>query len=194
MSKIIGLTGGIGSGKTTVANYLASLGIPVYIADIEAKKILDSPEVVERLRSEFGEDIIADGKADRKKLAKIVFDDSRKLEKLNSIVHPAVREHFRKWLEEHNAHDIVVKEAAILFESGTYKEVDAIIHVTAPEEIRIRRVMDRDDVSREDVLARMKNQWSDHKKSELSDFNVLNVNISDMQQQINDILKKLRNF
>lgn len=192
--KVIGLTGGIGSGKTTVAHYLESLGIPIYIADLRAREITNRPDIVEKIAALFGSEVVQDGKIDRAALASIVFNDSAKLRQLNEIIHPAVEKDFREWLEQHKHHDIVVKEAAILFETGSYKSLDAVINVSAPEDIRIERVMSRDNVTREQVLERMKNQFSEEKRQQLADFNVLNINISQMKQQINDILKKLRNL
>ncbi len=194
MTKIVGLTGGIGSGKSTVAKYIASLGIPVYIADEKAKEVLEETKVINELVSAFGEDVLTAGKPDRKKIADIVFNDAEKLKLLNSIIHPAVKADFNKWIGRHQNEDIVVKEAAILFESGSYKDVDAIILVTAPENIRIERVMKRDNVAKENVLARIKNQWPEERKAALSDFTVNNLNISTTHKEIDDILKKLRNF
>ena len=131
-TKIIGLTGGIGSGKSTMANYFASLGVPVYIADEEAKKILYLPEAVKEVKAAFGEQVFTNNIPDRAKLAKVVFNDPEKLAVLNAIIHPKVRQHFTEWLELHKSQNFVIKEAAILFESGSYRDCDKIILVTAP--------------------------------------------------------------
>ena len=146
MPKIIGLTGGIGSGKTTIAKHIEQLGIPVYIADIEAKKILETKIIIDRISDAFGHDILENQKIDRKKLSKVVFENPEKLKTLNSIIHPEVAKHFKNWVQENQNHQIVVKEAAILFESGSYKNCDKVILVTAPKETRIQRVINRDNI------------------------------------------------
>lgn len=193
MTKIIGLTGGIGSGKTTVAKLLESEGIPVYISDEEAKKILDEPQTIKQLISEFGNDIILDGKVDRKKLSEIVFNSPDKLKKLNSIIHPLVKTHFDKWVLKNSHLPFVVKEAAILFESGSYKYCDIIITVTADIEIRIQRVVDRDKVSRDQVLDRIKNQWTDEERIKHSDFVIKNENFEETRSEVQKILQKIKN-
>ena len=165
MTRIIGLTGGIGSGKSTVAAFFEQEGIPVYYADDRAKEVSSRPDILSRIAHAFGASVISGALLDRKKLASIVFNSPEKLELLNGIIHPAVRQDFGKWLLEHKEFPMVVREAAILFESGSYKDCDWIITVTASVEIRIQRVMKRDGVSMESVLARMKNQWDDEKKA-----------------------------
>ena len=158
-TRIIGLTGGIGSGKTTVANYIQSKGIPVYISDLEAKKVMDSSEIIEKIIDAFGTDIIDSNKSlNREKLASIVFNDSEKLKQLNAIVHPAVKKHFENWIIQYQKSPFIVKEAAILFESGSYKDCNEIITVSAPLETRIARVLKRDTTSKEKVLQRINNQ------------------------------------
>lgn len=193
MTKIIGLTGGIGSGKTTVANYIKSLGIPVYIADEEAKKIMETREVVDLIREAFGKEIISENKIIREKLAQLVFNHPDKLQKLNDIVHPLVRSHFNHWVKNHADFPFIVKEAAILFESGSYKYCDSIITVTAPLEIRLQRVIDRDKATRESVLSRMKNQWSEEEKIGKSDYVIHNLTLEDTKNQVDNILKLLKN-
>ena len=194
MTKIIGLTGGIGSGKTTVANLFIAHGIPVYIADEEAKKILDQPEIAAAVASKFGDDVCNGQLVDRRKLAAIVFNNPVKLQQLNSIIHPAVKKHFIQWVKARSGHQMVVKEAAILFESGTNADCDAVITVTAPLEKRIERVMKRDGISREAVLDRIENQWDESKKIALSDFVIDNVDRDATERQFSEILKKLQNF
>jgi dephospho-CoA kinase len=176
-TRIIGLTGGIGSGKTTIARYFESLGVPVYIADDEAKKILYLPQAVQELAAAFGGDVLTDGQPDKAKLAAVVFNDAEKLKTLNKIIHPKVGKHFEQWAESHKDKKFVIKEAAILFESGSYKLCDGVILVTAPIDVRIQRVMDRDGVSREKVEERMAHQWSDEKKIALSDYVINNYNL-----------------
>ena len=190
-TKIIGLTGGIGSGKTTIARYFESLGVPVYIADDEAKKILFTPGAIDELKAAFGQEIFSDSVPDRQKLAALVFNDPEKLKILNAIIHPKVQEHFTNWVNNYKDKSFVIKEAAILFESGSYKDCDKIILVTAPEEVRIQRVMRRDNVSREMVKERMQNQWSDTKKSALSDYIITNTSLENAQQEAHKIFLKL---
>ena len=194
MTKIIGLTGGIGSGKTTVAAHFESLGIPVYIADDAGKKVLAYPENIAAVRSIFGDEVIADGKINTKKVAAIVFKDRNKLTALNNIVHPAVTSDFASWLKRQDGHPFVIKEAAVLFESGSYINCDAVILITAPLEIRIQRVMQRDGITQNEVMQRVNNQWTDAKKMMHSTFIIENVDISQMKQQVSNILKKMKNI
>jgi dephospho-CoA kinase len=191
-TKIIGLTGGIGSGKTTMAKYFASKGIPVYIADDEAKKVMFLPEAIQEITAAFGNDVLSDGLPDKKKLADIVFNDPGKLQILNSIIHPKVRQHFYEWVRKQKDAIFVIKEAAILFESGSYKDCDKIILVTAPLDIRIKRVMDRDKVSRDKVLERIANQWDDEKKKGMSHYIINNVNLDEATKQADKIVKELQ--
>lgn len=192
MTKIIGLTGGIGSGKTTVANYFKSQGVPLYIADDEAKALLFTDEVIKEVREAFSNDVFTDGLPDRAKLSSMVFNDPEKLTMLNNIIHPKVAEHFKEWIKEHKDANFIIREAAILFESGTYKDCDAVILVTAPKEIRIHRVMQRDNTTREKVIERMNVQWDDEKKAALSDYIITNVEIDNTIEQASKILKILK--
>ena len=191
MTKIIGLTGGIGSGKTTVANEFSSFGIPVYITDQEAKNLMHSDSIMNQIKTEFGSAIFDKEVLLRGKLSEIVFNDSKKLEKLNSIVHPAVKEHFRKWLLRHKDSPFIIYESAILFESGSYKDCDFVITVVAPLELRIKRVIERDKTTREKVLERIKNQWNDDEKSSKSDFIIKNSSLEAIKLEIVKILNFL---
>ena len=193
MTKIIGLTGGIGSGKTIVAEYFKSLGVPVYIADEEAKKLMTSDDIINALSNEFGKEILENGILNREKLAQLVFNDSKKLQKLNSIVHPEVKKHFDNWVEKHKNYSFIVKEAAILFESGSYKYCDTIITVTAPLETRLQRVMKRDKTDRESVLKRIENQWTDEQRIAKSNYVIHNLSVESTKKQVDEILKKLKN-
>lgn len=189
--KIVGITGGIGSGKTTVAKIFETYGIPVYYADDEAKKLNDtSPIIKEGLTTLFGERIYISGKLDRSLLASKIFLDKELLQKVNSIIHPQVAKHFKEWVSVQKS-PYILKEAAILFESGGDKHCDKIILVTAPENIRIDRVMKRDRISKEQVLSRMKNQWDDEKKRRLSDFIIENLDLKDTERQVAQIHKIL---
>lgn len=194
MTKVIGLTGGIGSGKTTIARLFEAEGIPVYIADDEAKKIMLHPETVSEVASVFGSDVVRDHLIDRKKLAAIVFNHPEKLKKLNAIIHPLVKKHFDDWLKVHEKHPFVIKEAAILFESGSYKFCDKIITVYASEATRIKRVMQRDNASEKDVLERIHNQWSDEERMAKSDFVLKNENFAETKSNFSEILKILKNL
>jgi dephospho-CoA kinase len=193
MTKIIGLTGGIGSGKTMVAVYFKSFGIPVYIADKEARKLMTSDKIIEALSIEFGKEILENGFLNREKLAQLVFNNPKKLKKLNSIIHPEVKKHFVNWVEKHKNYPFVVKEAAILFESGSYKYCDTIITVTAPLETRLQRVMKRDKTDRESVLKRIENQWTDEQRITKSNYVIHNLSVESTKKQVDEILKKLKN-
>ncbi|MDI6050075.1 dephospho-CoA kinase [Flavobacterium sp. XS2P24] len=192
MTKIIGLTGGIGSGKTTIANYFKSFGIPVYIADDEARKIMQSVEIISAIKDVFGDTVFENEKLNREELAKIVFNNPEKLEKLNNIVHPAVKKHFEQWLLQHTAAPYVIYEAAILFESGSYKNCDLIITVTAPIESRIKRVVERDKTTRELVLKRINAQWTDEQRISKSDFIIENTSMETTKLEVVKILKILK--
>lgn len=193
MTKIIGLTGGIGSGKTTVANHFKQAGIPVYIADEEARRISNSPEVFQEIKNKFGEDVFDGTILNRQKMAQIVFNNSEKLSQLNAIIHPAVRKHFQDWLTAHPEAEFVLYEAAILFESESYKNCDLIITVTAPLEDRIQRVILRDKTTREQVISRINAQWDDEQRTSKSHFVIENVDLKTSAIEIDKILKILRN-
>lgn len=193
MTKIIGLTGGIGSGKTMVAKYIESLGIPVYIADDQAKILMSTPEIIKAISNEFGTHIVDNEMLNRKKLAQLVFNNPDKLKKLNSIVHPQVKRHFDEWLKKHKNAPLVVKEAAILFESGGDKYCDAIITVTSSIETRVQRIMERDKTDRESILQRIHNQWTDEQRIAKSDYVIHNISVDETHKQIDEILNLLTN-
>ena len=193
--KIIGLTGGIGSGKTSVANYIQSKGIPVYISDLEAKKVMELPEVITEIESIFGESVVTKNRTlDREKLASIVFNDQDKLKLLNSIVHPAVKRNFEKWVVKHKNYSYLVKEAAVLFESGSYKDCAAVITICAPVESRIERVINRDKTSREKVLQRINNQLTDEQRIAKSQYVINNEDFEQTKIQIDNLLISLKNI
>jgi dephospho-CoA kinase len=191
MTKIIGLTGGIGSGKSTIANFFSEFGIPVYIADNEAKKLMLSYEITNNIRNVFGASVFDKTELNKAKLADIVFNDVNELSKLNKIIHPAVKKDFNEWLTKNSNYSHVIYEAAILFESGSYKDCDIIITVTAPEEIRINRVVKRDHTTREQVLSRIKMQWNDTDRISKSDFLIINENLKIAKEEVLKILKIL---
>lgn len=192
--KVVGLTGGIGSGKTTVANYFKELGVPIYIADVEAKALMNRSKVIKRkLIQIFGEDTYENNNLNKSFIAGKIFNDKSLLEQMNSIVHPKVASHFKRWLKKQTA-PYVIKEAAIIFENGSYKSLDLTITVVAPENIRIKRVIERDNSTAEKVEAIIKNQWSDSEKVKLSDFVIENISLEDTKLQVKkihqEILKK----
>lgn len=191
MTKVIGLTGGMGSGKTTIAAYFAEMGVPVYIADNGAREVMQLDHVIQEIKKVFGETVFESGVLNRARLAEIVFNDKEKLAKLNAIVHPAVKKDFEVWLLQHQNYEYVIYEAAILFESGRYKECDFIITVTAPEEIRIDRVLKRDNTTRSQVLSRMQMQWKDEDRISKSNFVINNVNLKIAKEEVVKILKIL---
>ena len=194
MTKVIGLTGGIGSGKTTIARLFEAEGIPVYIADDEAKKIMLLTETINEIQGVFGCEVINDGQIDRKKLSAVVFINPEKLKQLNAIVHPMVKKHFDTWLTKYQDHAFVIKEAAILFESGSYKYCDKIITVYASKETRLKRVMQRDNASEKEVLERIQNQWTDAERISKSDFVIKNENFAETKSNFSEILKILKNL
>jgi dephospho-CoA kinase len=194
MTKIIGLTGGIGSGKTTIANHLKSLGIPVYNSDEQAKKILYLPETIKSLKSVFGNGIFSNNLLDKEKLSKLVFNYPIQLKLLNQIIHPAVKVDFDKWLFANKNAKLVIKEAAILFESGSYKDCDAIISISAPQELRIQRVINRDLATYEEVMSKINNQWTDDMRNKKSDYVIDNQDIEVACAQTQKIITILLNY
>lgn len=192
MTKVIGLTGGIGSGKSTVANYIASKGIPVYIADEEAKIIMEREDVKQKIQNLFTQPILnSDNTLNRKKIAELVFNNPIKLKELNAIVHPEVQLHFKNWLKKHENYAFIIKEVSILFETGGNKQCDKVILITAPVELRVQRAMKRDNLTKKDILVRIENQHPDSKKKELSDFIVENIDLKNTFLKIDEILKIL---
>ncbi len=188
----VGITGGIGSGKSTVASLIKNLGFPVYEADVEAKKIISEDEEVRcQIIHLLGEQSYDVSGYNRQYVAGLVFNDKGLLQSLNEIVHPAVAKHFSNWCNLHRNHKIVFQEAAILFENGGYRKFDKTILVTAPEDLRIKRVMHRDDISESEVRARIKNQWTEDEKRKLADFLIHCDGEHLVIPQVNDILKKL---
>lgn len=193
MTKVVGLTGGIGSGKTTVAKMFEELGVPIYIADIEARKITNEPSTLELIKAAFGSSVIESGTLNREAMAKIVFSNPEKLSKLNEIVHPLVGQDFKKWLNVNKEQIYVIKEAAILLETEKPHNCDYVITVTAPISIRIQRVIDRDGISISEVQNRINNQWSDEKRIEKSDFVIENVDFKKTYEQVSIIHQKIIN-
>ncbi len=172
----VGITGGIGSGKTTVCKIFETLGIPVYYADDRAKWLMThDPELVEAISNTFGQAAYSpEGQLNRAYLAKVVFGDAEKLAQLNALVHPAVFRDGSQWHQSQTGAPYTLREAALLFESGSYRAIDKMIVVTAPQEIRIKRVMERDQVTADAVLARIEKQWPEEEKVKRADYVILN--------------------
>ncbi|MDQ2752887.1 MAG: dephospho-CoA kinase [Bacteroidota bacterium] len=170
----IGLTGGIGSGKSTVAKVFEVLGVPVFYADIVTKEMMNSNvHLRDQLMLAFGEETYANNKLNRAYLSSIVFNDATQLQRLNSIVHPVAIAEAQRWFSQQTA-PYVIKEAALLFEAGTAKELDYIIGVSAPQYLRIQRVMKRDGITEEGVLQRMSKQMDEAEKMKQCNFILIN--------------------
>ena len=192
---IVGLTGGIGSGKSTVINHFKELGVNCYQADKEAKKLMDSNQnLINNIQKSFGSNIYINSKLDRKKLASIVFKNKKKLHLLNSIVHPVVNEHFINYCIDLKD-KYIVKEVAIIFETRTQDRFDKIILVKAPKEERVNRIVNRDKCNRQDAIDRINNQIEDKDKIDKSDFIIDNINLEDIPNKVlkihNTILNSL---
>ncbi|HRH03820.1 MAG TPA: dephospho-CoA kinase [Bacteroidia bacterium] len=185
------ITGGIGSGKTTLCRILEQFDIPVFYADDVAKNLLQTPKIQTLVQQTFGDAVCSNGSVDKQKLATIVFGNEKKLNQLNSMIHPAVAENYAMWLRQHQSKKIVAKEAAILFESGSYKQCDKIICVYAPAKVRIQRVMLRSQLSKEEVKARMKKQLPESEKIKRSDFVIYNDDKRLVIPQVTKVLDKL---
>lgn len=172
----VGITGGIGSGKSTVAKIFSALGVPVYDSDNHARSIMNTDAVlIEQIKNNFGNDAYdASGNLNRKFLAENVFAFPDRLEKLNGLVHPRVGEGFNQWAMNQTARQYVLKEAALLFETGSAKQLNKVIVVTAPEELRIKRVMSRDGRSEAETKRIIQRQWAEEKKISLADFIIQN--------------------
>jgi dephospho-CoA kinase len=190
----VGLTGNMGSGKSTVSRIFSALGVPVYHADDESKKFLGQQAVIEEVASRFGQGILSEtGAVKRKTLASIVFNDPSALADLNSILHPLVKADAQEWASLHPEQPYVILEAAIIFESGLRGEYDRVICVTCPQETAVARVMERDGTQREEVLHRLRFQWDDEKKKRESDFVIDNDGTTPLLPQvlsIHHLLKK----
>ncbi len=190
---LVGLTGGIGSGKSTVINYFKELGITCYQADDEAKKLMNSDKgLIKKIKNSFGDSIYINSKLDRKKLSAIVFTDKQKLELLNSIVHPYVNRHFENYCK--GLEDIyIIKEVAIIFEIGTQNKFDKIILVRAPKEDRVERIINRDKCNRQDAINRINNQIADDDKIDQCDFIIDNINLEEISNKVLKIHNSILN-
>ena len=189
--KIVGLTGGIGSGKSTVLKQFEDLGINTYSADKAAKKLINSDEdLIESIKGLFGDNIYNNNILDTIKLSKIVFQDSHKLESLNSIIHPAVAKDFKSFIKTNHG-EYIVKEVAIIFETNTEDNYDKIILVRAPIEDRIKRVVLRDNITKDDVIRRVNNQIDDSTIIDKCDYVIDNNNLMELKEKVINIHKDL---
>ncbi len=188
----IGITGGIGSGKTTVCKVFSILGVPVFYSDIEAKMIIDFNALVRsKLINKFGDDIYNSRGVNRPKLALKIFSDNKALEFVNSVVHPEIRKQFYEFCGKHSNAKYVIEEAAILFESGVYKDLDYVISVIADENTRISRVLERDNTDVESIKNRINSQFDDSIRQKMSDEIIINDNDVMLLPQIIKIHRKL---
>ena len=186
--KRIGITGGIGAGKSLVAEIIKAMGYPVYNSDERAKELTESnPKIKEGLIHLFGEEIYQNDTLNKFALAQAIFSDESLREKVNALIHPIVREDFNLWALAQN-NSLVFNESAILFETGSFKNFDAIILVYAPKELRIKRIMKRDNCSENEVLKRMNAQFSDEEKYQLTEFRVLNDEQTPLLKQVEQII------
>jgi dephospho-CoA kinase len=190
--KILGITGGIGAGKTLLMRHLKTKKIPTYISDYHAKKIAGSEIVLFKIKQTWGLKVLSDGIVDKKKLSAIVFENKTEMNKLNNIIHPLVKKHWEKWLLIKKKHAWVAKESAILLEVGGRNYCEIVINVIAPLSTRIERIMKRDKLdSVGDVMLRINAQWNDKKRNEMSDYIIQNNSKIYAISQLNDILEKI---
>ncbi|NVO10632.1 MAG: dephospho-CoA kinase [Bacteroidales bacterium] len=190
----IGVTGGIGSGKTQVCSIISAMGYPIFNADLVARRIVEEDsKIIMSIKEVFGDNIYSNGLLNRKRVAELVFSNPKLLETLNYIVHPAVKDYFNNWVLNYHSRSLVVEEAAILFESDTYKDLDKIIVVSAPLEVRINRVKKRDGMSREAILNRINSQLHQEELIKRGDYIIENDEVQLILPQIvviiNDLLK-----
>jgi len=189
--KKLGLTGGIGVGKTYVSKVFRQMGIPVFNADIEAKNCMaEDKGLMQKVKTSFGENFYDNGVLQKEELAKIVFNNSERLAELNALVHPVVKQKFDDWCTQQTA-ELVIKEAAILFESDAHLGLDAVICVSAAEKVRIERVQNRDGSSVADIKSRMDKQMPQSKKEELADFIIVNDGEQLLLPQLIKVLKEM---
>jgi dephospho-CoA kinase len=192
--KIIGLTGGIGSGKTTISKEFKNFGIPVYYADDEAKSLVNRSKVIRRKLTElFGKSAYKNDALNRDFIRKKIFEDDDLRLKMNSIVHPKVKSHFKRWLKKQSAL-YIIKEAAIIYEIGQQDTYDKIIVVTANEKDRISRIQERDGLSKDQITRIITKQWADKKKVEFADYVIINNDLESAKSQALNIHNKLLEF
>ena len=192
----VGITGGIGSGKSTITSLFHDLGVPIYNSDERAKWLLSNDvDLMNQIKILFGQESYSNNKLNRAHIANIVFQDHDMLKQLNAIVHPLVKIDFENWLLLQKKEPLVIKEAAILIESGAYKELDILIVVFANKEIRIKRVMNRDNVAKEDVEKRIETQLSDSERLKFAHYSIENnKDQSNLKKQVGELYKQLLSY
>lgn len=188
---LIGLTGGIGSGKTTVARLFEELGVPIFYSDDEAKALYQRPEIQHKIAEIAGHDVFDEGILNRKRLAEKIFSNQMIRQQVNGIIHPEVRKSFAEFVLRHAEEPYLINEAAILFESGSYRQFHKTILVTAPEQIRINRVRQRDNADTDEIKKRMNAQWPDEQKIPLADLIIDNVELTETQKAVQKIHENL---
>lgn len=191
----VGITGGIGSGKSTACEIFESLNVPVYYSDNRAKYLMQHEHfLIDQIKKEFGEDVYDNGVLQKEKLAALVFGNAEKLKKLNALVHPLVFRDTERWTEEQRSKNIpyCIKEAALLIETGSYKQLDKLIVVTAPKNIRIKRIIERDHTTEENINQRIKSQMPEEEKIKLADFVINNSKgIDELKTEVLKVHKQI---
>ena len=190
--KRIGITGGIGSGKSFIATIIERMGYPVYYSDVRSKELTNiHPVIRQGLIDLVGENVYFGGELDKKVLATAIFSNDELRLKVNQLIHPIVRQDFEDWANSQKS-DLIFNEAAILFETGAYRNFDATILVYAPEELRLKRVLKRDIITKEEVLARMNNQMNDNEKRKMTSLQILNDGESPLLNQLEEVIERLK--
>ena len=189
--KKIGITGGIGSGKSFVANIIEKMGFPIYYSDVRSKELTNSHPIIRQgLIHLVGENVYFEGELDKKILAEAIFSNDEMRLKVNQLIHPIVRQDFEDWAKAQTS-DLIFNEAAILFETGAYRNFDATVLIYAPIELRLKRVLKRDIITKEEVLARINNQMSDEEKLKMTPYSILNDGERPILIQIETILEEI---
>jgi dephospho-CoA kinase len=189
--KKIGITGGIGSGKSFVANIIEKMGYPVYYSDLRSKELTNSHPIIRQgLIDLVGENVYFEGELDKKILAEAIFSNDEMRQKINQLIHPIVRQDFEDWAKAQTS-GLIFNEAAILFETGAYRNFDATVLIYAPIELRLKRVLKRDIITKEEVLARINNQMSDEEKLKMTPYSILNDGETPILIQIETILEEI---
>ncbi len=190
--KKIGVTGGIGSGKSFVANIIEKMGYPVYYSDVRSKELTNTNPIIRQgLIHLVGKNVYFDGELDKKILAEAIFSNDEMRLKVNQLIHPIVRQDFEDWAKA-QTNDLIFNEAAILFETGAYRNFDATVLIYAPIELRLKRVLKRDIITKEEVLARINNQMSDEEKLKMTPYSILNDGESPLLKQIEEVIESLK--
>lgn len=188
----LGITGGIGSGKSVVSHLLEVMGVPVYIADIESKRLtVTDPQIRQELINLLGEEVFQNGELNKPFLANYLFSNPEHAQNINNIIHPKVKDDFCRWAEAHKHHPIIAMEAAILIETGFAEQVDYIVMVYAPTELRVKRAMKRDASSKEAIIKRIQSQMSDEEKKTKAHYTILNDNTQSIISQVERLLNTL---